>query len=176
MMNIQYEDGFKKKGYVSVSDGDAIEKIDRIARLFGIPICGRGGIRRRDYNGNYRYKGAAVYPSQDSFEIWWPMQGNSRSPWHNEFYDSDTIVHEYHIDEAKSRSHVEGVIRANRQRVVWAHRENGRGGYCYKFVGVFKLNAEESRRLNKAVWERVADKFELASKQFNGEAQDQVGV
>lgn len=63
----------------------------------------------------------------------------------------------------KSRQHVEERIAENRNRAVFK-KEFKRGvGTYYRFVGLFRLNREESLRLTKSVWDRISsvDRFSV---------------
>ena len=149
---------YQERGYVSVTDGDALKLIKDIAETFGIPLTGPGGIKR-----GFNWLGAAQCPRQPEVVIWWPAPANTTGGWGNQFSDDDMRVVECNASHEKSRQHVEERIAENRNRAVFK-KEFKRGvGTYYRFVGLFRLNREESLRLTKSVWDRISsvDRFSV---------------
>ena len=156
--NIHSASYFRKKGFVSVADGDALRIIKDIAETFGLPLSGHDSIRR-----GFRWKGAAVCPHRPEIVIWWPAEGNKTGGWRNEFSDDNQRILESNEDHEKSRQHVEARIDEHKDRAVFAKEHCCGRGWYYRFIGLFKLNVTESRRICKAVWERIpnVDRFEV---------------
>lgn len=155
---VQSASYFRKKGFVSVADGDALRRIRDIAETFGLPLSGPGSIRR-----GFGWKGAAVCPNRPEIVIWWPAEGNKTGGWRNKFLDDNQRILEYNEDHEITRRHIEDCIVEHKDRAVFA-KEHYRGNdWCYRFIGLFKLNVAESRRICKAVWERIpyVDRFEV---------------
>ena len=155
--NVQSASHFQKKGFVSVADGDALRRIKDIAETFGLPMSGHGSIRH-----GINWLGAAVCPHKPEIVIWWPTEGNKTGGWVNEFMNENQLILESNEDHEKSRLHVEARIEEHKDRAVFS-KEHSNGMWYYRFIGLFKLNVAESRRISKAAWERIpnVDRFEV---------------
>ena len=50
----------------------------------------------------------------------------------------------------------------NPQKRITFFKERDYLGIClYRFVGVFELDTEQSKKENKLVWKRIADRYDL---------------
>ena len=160
--NVQSASYFQQKGLVSVADGDALRRIKDIAETFGLPMSGHGSIRH-----GLNWLGAAVCPNKPKIVIWWPTEGNKTGGWINEFMNENQLILESNVNHEKSRLHVEACIAEHKDRAVFA-KEHSNGMWYYRFIGLFKMNVEESRRTCKAVWERITnvDRFEVCPRRY----------
>ncbi len=54
-------------------------------------------------------------------------------------------------------------IKTKETRITFFLEKDDLGFNFYKFVGVFKIDEEESRKQNKCVWIKIADEYKLPS-------------
>ena len=64
-------------------------------------------------------------------------------------------------NEKDRKKHVEDVINKKQSRITFFREKDALGFNFYKFVGVFMLNEERTRKENKFVWERISDRYDL---------------
>jgi len=143
---------YKKRGFVSVRERDGFRRIKDIAETFGVPVA---SIRR-----GFQYKGGALWPGHDGMLLWWPKPVDwctSKNVWMNEFGEADVEIAEWHEDHNASANHVEQVIAEGCARPTFKVEEHSKHGYCYRFIGVYRLDINRSRRAGKAIWVREPD-------------------
>ena len=143
--NVQKVTELKKKKYVSVRERDGLARIRDIAAVFGIP---EATVRR-----GCRYCGATAHPSLAKTDIWWPKE-DARNSFQNEFDADDTVIREWNIDKAKCLKFVNELLNDSKKRIVFKCEEHSIFGWAYRFIGVFAVDVEASRKEGKAVWRR----------------------
>ena len=131
----------KNKGYLNVDDKDALRTIDDICRL-------TGGV-------------TAGLPQHPDMELWFPRV-NNRSNWLNEKSDDGQTIYESNTkDPKKNYDHIEDSIKKNLQRVTFFKFKDSLGIENYFFLGIFRIDAEASRKDKKCVWRRVSTEYKL---------------
>ena len=141
----------KNKGYLNVDDNDALRTIDDICRL-------TGGVKR---DRGFLRAGTAELPQHPDMELWFPRVDN-RSNWLNEKSDDgQTICESNTKDPKKNYDHIEDSIKKNLQRVTFFKFKDNLGIENYFFLGIFRIDAEASRKDKKCVWRRVSTEYKL---------------
>ena len=141
----------KNKGYLNVDDNDALRTIDDICRL-------TGGVKR---DRGFLRAGTAELPQHPDMELWFPRVDN-RSNWLNEKSDDgQTICESNTKDPKKNLDHIEDSIKKNLQRVTFFKFKDNLGIENYFFLGIFRIDAEASRKDKKCVWRRVSTEYKL---------------
>lgn len=141
----------KNKGYLNVDDNDALRTIDDICRL-------TGGVKR---DRGFLRAGTAGLPQHPDMELCFPRV-NNRSNWLNEKSDDgQTICESNTKDPKKNYDHIEDSIKKNLQRVTFFKFQDNLGIENYFFLGIFRIDAEASRKDKKCVWRRVSTEYKL---------------
>ena len=141
----------KNKGYLNVDDNDALRTIDDICRL-------TGGVKR---DRGFLRAGTAELTQHPDMELWFPCV-NNRSNWLNEKSDDgQTICESNTKDPKKNYDHIEDSIKKNLQRVTFFKFKDNLGIENYFFLGIFRIDAEASRKDKKCVWRRVSTEYKL---------------
>lgn len=141
----------KNKGYLKVGDHDALRTIDDICRL-------TGGVKR---DRGFQRAGTAGLSQHPDMELWFPCV-NNRSNWLNEKSgDGQTICESNTKDPKKNLDHIEDSIKKNLQRVTFFKFKDNLGIENYFFLGIFRIDAEASRKDKKCVWRRVSTEYKL---------------
>ena len=91
--------------------------------------------------------------------LWFPSVTNS-SGWHNVLFDEQTIFESNEKDSINNK-HLERIKNDHnlRKRVTFFREKDDLGFNFYRFVGVFKLDYEESNKQKKTVWKKCSDEF-----------------
>lgn len=142
----------KKKGYLKVSENEYVRNIDDAAKIFNTKAIHRGYLRA----------GGFKVPGKDDYLVWLPSSNNRL--WDNQMSNDGLKILEYQkADPVKRSNHVDRVISqsSNEKRITFFHEKDALGFNFYKFVGVFRLNIQESRNENKCVWERYTERYDL---------------
>lgn len=142
---------YKKKGYLAVSENEYVKNIDAAAAIFNT---------RAKHRGYLRAAGFAV-PNKENCMVWLPASNNRL--WNNQISEDGKFIFEYQkTDEEKRKKHVSDILKNPEENRITFFREKDKLGFnFYKFVGVFKLNVQETKKQNKCVWERCAERYEL---------------
>lgn len=141
----------KNKGCLNVDGHDALRTIDDICRL-------TGGVKR---DRGFLRAGTAGLPQHPDMELWFPCV-NNRSNWLNEKSDDgQTICESNTKDPKKNYDHIEDSIKKNLQRVTFFKFKDNLGIENYFFLGIFRIDAEASRKDKKCVWRRVSTEYKL---------------
>lgn len=142
---------YKKKGYLAVSENEYVKNIDDAAAIFNT---------RAKHRGYLRAAGFAV-PNKENYMVWLPASNNRL--WNNQISEDGKFIFEYQkTDEEKRKKHVSDILKNPEENRITFFREKDKLGFnFYKFVGVFKLNVQETIKQNKCVWERCAERYEL---------------
>ena len=152
-------DFHKRRGCLVVGESPSLRRIRDIEGLFGVKAVRRGFLCR----------GAVDYPPMGNTEVWWPkIPFHDSEGWHNiPAYDNRHEVvglKEYNPEKpALNDSAVKKNCSENKLRVVFAKIEGDKcvTGFCYRFLGVFKLDVDRSLEHPRACyWNRVASRID----------------
>ena len=148
-----------KKGYLSVAENEYVKSIDDAAQIFSTKAIHKGFLRAGGFD----------VPNKEGFFVWMPS-ANSRI-WNNKLSQDGLFITEYNEkeynkpynkeNEKDRKKHVEDVINNKQSRITFFREKDALGFNFYKFVGVFMLNEERTRKENKFVWERISDRYDL---------------
>ncbi len=108
----------------------------------------------------------------ENAEIWWPRIASepNAAGWQNiprKVVDGlpEEIEEWNKNDAAKNDATMNGNIAKNKTRIVFAvvngDTPPARIGYCYRFLGLFKVDGEESRKRGCCVWQRAGTTLDL---------------
>lgn len=150
----------RNKGYLDVEALSCLRRIADIEELFGVKA---------------RRMGFLVFGSVDCpatyghAELWWPRVMTSEpnyAGWVNSFENADgvfTIVEQNVANATANREAVRKNCADDKARIVLGVVEGDESpvGYCYRFLGVFRLDIPESKRRNACIWRRTASRLEL---------------
>ena len=125
------------------------------ARRIGFEICG-----------------TVDYPGMENAEIWWPRIASepNAAGWQNiprKVVDGlPEEIEEWNKNDAKrNAATMNDNIAKNKTRIVFAVVEGDRPptriGYCYRFLGLFNVNGDESRKRGCCVWRRAGTTLDL---------------
>lgn len=155
-----------REGYngivLRVEERSSVPRIRDVAELFGF-----------DYQQvvrGFTATGGISHPTIPHTGIWWPRISSrpNQAGWLNVVsYDEDGD-----IVRIVERNVVNNVVNQNlmayhqneiQRQVVVANIEGQRcdTGYCYRFIGVFELNVQETQQERACVWCRVATEWPL---------------
>ena len=104
--------------------------------------------------------GTTPVPGKENIEIWYPNI-NNRSGWSNELSDDGEIFTEYNKDDKKREEHVADCIKDNKRRIAFFRTKDALGIELYRFVGVFHLDTDATRKQGKCIWQRDSKIYEL---------------
>ncbi|MBR1550152.1 MAG: hypothetical protein IJ634_05880 [Bacteroidales bacterium] len=143
---------YKEKGVLNVEDDIYVNTIDEACAIF--------------HNVHAKHKGYLRVAAADidtETMVWTPDAGNKA--WHNELLDDGTVILEYANDKEKNRRHVETESKdTNQKRVVFFRQRDDFGLNLYKFVGVFMLDVERTKKENNTYWKKVSDSYIIPKK------------
>ena len=96
-------------------------------------------------------------PIQNDDYLWCPQANNPR--WKNIISSDGTRIDEIPGNDPRDQNqYVEDMIKAQQQRVTW-HKGTRNPIQDYVFVGVFTIDAEESRKAKHCIWKRIATTY-----------------
>ena len=153
---------YRQKGVLSLKDNQELSSPTEICNIFGIL--------------NAPQRGSTVWyrDKDESYRIWWPREnyedanGNISGDWYNKM--TGDKIEEYCLKPGNGnghnprQEHLDKVIKENRPRIVFYAKRNMLNERLYRYVGVFELDVEESRKEGKCVWKRnddLSDAFKL---------------
>lgn len=150
-------DYYAKKGYFDVNDDTELSSPTEICNCFGFKHACQRGARKLN--------------SRSNTLIWWPHENyavgdkmiDEKSIWYNKLEDEETIV-EYDLrlngdDEIDKFCNKE--INVERERIVFYRKHNMFNDKLYRFVGVFKIDIDETRKKKKRVYKRIATEINI---------------
>ena len=141
-------DSYKTMGILKVEDGVILSNTDDICTIFETKVPKRGFLRA----------GGVLLPNGDF--VWWPNA--IHSIWANEMSDDGEKIVEYNkSDEQKRNQHVENCLALNQRRITFYRKKDIFGQHYYRFVGVYEMDKEKSRKENKCVWRRISTEYKL---------------
>ena len=145
-------DAYKKKGYFNVNECDYINTMKELCEAFNFEPKKAGWF-------GPKYHQMLPSDKYDNVEIVTLQTG--RTDWENNINSDGTEIIEDRISNDKAhKSWVEKIILGNptiSRAVFLKERSNPLGINAYRFIGVFKLDAERTRKENKAYWYKVSD-------------------
>jgi very-short-patch-repair endonuclease len=143
----------KKKGYLDVKENEYVKNIDDAATIFDTQVVHKGFLR----------PGGFPIPDVPNTIVWLPSVDNKH---YSNKLEGDTI-YEYNINDPKRSQHVKTEVAKDETRVTFFREKDALGFNYYKFIGVFKLDKEQSEKDNKCVWKRVSERYDLRSKSYS---------
>ena len=143
---------WRREGEVSLSKGGALRTIWQVCNAFG-----------HRYNGHYM-KAWTSNPMDPKTGLWFPKLYTNKD-WDNQLLDNGQWIREEYIgkDAWASAKHAGTVAKRGKDRVTFAHVTSPLGVSLYRFVGVFRMDADRCEP-HKGVWwyERVATSAKTA--------------
>jgi len=141
----------KQKGLFKADANEQLRTIDDICAVFDTKPKYRG----------YQRVGTTPVPNKEKLEIWYPNV-NNHSGWNNKLSEDQNTFEEFNEkDELKRKNHVKACIEDNKHRITFFHHKDELGMEFYKFIGVFALDIEESKKQNKCIWHRINKEYKL---------------
>ena len=146
--NLTPED-YKNGGVLKVEDEIILSNTDEICQIFGLKEAPKRGFLRT----------GGVNLSDDCL-VWWP---NAKHPiWKNEMFDNGNTIVEYNQkDTDKRTAHVNELMQKDEKRITFYRKRDTFGQTYYRFVGVYKMDKEESEKKNMCVWSRISTEWIL---------------
>ena len=139
------------KGYLAVTDNDYVRNIDDAASIFKTKALHRGWLRAAGF----------YVPNKNDYIVWLPTVNNKL--WDNSISNDGRTIREFRKGDAEKRTaHLKEMINENKKRITFFRQKDALGFNFYKFVGVFEIDATESKKENKCVWKRISDKYCLS--------------
>lgn len=145
-LSVEYH---RKKSYLKVDESEYVRTIDEAFAVFGAKAKHRGFLR----------VAGAFIPNKENEIVWCP--NSVHRIWCNELSEDGLEIREYNRNEQSRSEHVERYLSSNQRRITFFREEDELGFRFYRFVGVFELNKNKSKKENKCVWERISDYYQL---------------
>lgn len=140
----------RQRGVLKVDENVSLHTIDDIAAVFGTKPKHRGFLR----------VSAVWVPNKENEElVWWPNEHHTK--WHNKLSPDNLTIIEYPKNESERRGHMLSHVDKGVKRITFLKYTDWLGMNIYRFVGVFQINPEKSRKENMCVWERISDTYQL---------------
>lgn len=141
---------YREQGILRVEDDIMLSTVDDICDLFEVPVPKRGFLRC-----------GAVELSQDpNIIVWWPNAVHKN--WANEItVDQEIITEYYKLDLEKRNQHIEEHLKKGQRRITFYHKRDIFGISYYRFVGVYEIDKELSKKENKCIWRRVDTEYKF---------------
>lgn len=140
---------YQRAGVLRIEDEIILSNADEICQIFGLE-----GAPRRGY---LRTGGVPI--SKDTL-VWWPNA--THSIWANEMSDDGETIVEYNKSDANERKrHVDKHLATNELRITFYRKRDNFGLNYYRFVGVYKMDKDASKKEHKCIWRRVATEYKL---------------
>lgn len=145
---------YLKAGMLDARRHVCVRRIDDILKLLNVQAKRRG----------FLMPGCVEYPKIPEAEVWWPRISETPNyvGWKNVVgrktgNDIHEIIEENVADEKKNKETLRYNIRNDRLRIVFANIEGTPcdSGYCYQFLGLFRIDKEASKRRNACIWTLV---------------------
>jgi very-short-patch-repair endonuclease len=142
---------YLNKGSIDVSDNAKFKTIDKIAQLFNMVVP-------------FHDKMHGYFCIKENIYCWCPilkLTGDEcdKNAWENEISsDGNTI---YEVSKKRNSEYLEEVLNQDQIRYIFTKYKDETGEKIYKFKGVFILDKEETRKLNKRVWIKIENEIKL---------------
>lgn len=138
------------KGFFCVSDNDYLKTIDDIAAVFNTHVKHKGYLRAGGFD----------IPGKVGYLVWSPSVYSEA--WTNYLEDATVIIEsENKADSDKRIKHYLDYFKSGEKRVTFYKAKDSLGFNFYRFIGVFQVDLIRSVGLNKTVWKRVSDRYDL---------------
>ncbi len=152
----------RARGKIDAAKHHSLRRIDDIEELLGVKT-------ERD---EFLVQVVTDYPGIENAEVWWPRIASepNAAGWQNiprKVVDGlpEEIEEWNKNDAAKNDATMNGNIAKNKTRIVFAvvngDTPPARIGYCYRFLGIFNVNGDESRKRGCCVWQRAGTTLDL---------------
>lgn len=146
---------YKKKGFLRVEDSIYVKSIDEACDIFGIKAIHKGFLR------------AAGADIDEMTMLWVPDSANRI--WKNLLIEDGKVIHEYpvvertvKIDRTKNKEHMQRQLQNSDQvRVTFLRQRDDFGLNLYKFVGLFKLDVERTKKEKQTYYNKISDIYKL---------------
>ncbi|MCQ2200273.1 MAG: hypothetical protein MJZ19_11235 [Paludibacteraceae bacterium] len=141
----------KKKGVLKVSEKPSVATIDEVAEIFNTVIKHKGFLR----------PGAVDLPNKPNMSVWWP---NTKNPkWLNEYIveEDGAYIRECPKDESKVKEHLDTWFDRGQRRITFLRYKDSLAMEYYRFIGVFELDKNRSRKEGMCMWRRISDTYDL---------------
>ncbi|MBQ6097076.1 MAG: hypothetical protein IJK99_04945 [Bacteroidales bacterium] len=139
---------YKKKGCLNVDDNIYVQTIDDACDIFGIKAKHKGFLR------------AAGADIDDKTMLWAPDTNNRL--WSNELSEDGNFIEEYPRNDKVNPTHLFNALsKPDHKRVVFFRQRDDFGLNLYRFVGVFMLDVERTKKENHTIWKKMSNNYKL---------------
>ena len=149
---------YSKKGYFDINDSTELTSPTEICNCFGFANAAQGGARVID----------------KETILWWPhenyiseeeqdVNSDEKKPrWYNKLNANGDEIVEKDLNDDSDKFYMDSLSENFRKkRIVFYRKKNMLNEKFYRFVGVFELNKEETKRRKVRVFNRVRDTIKL---------------
>lgn len=149
---------YSKKGYFDINDSTELTSPTEICNCFGFANAAQGGARVID----------------KETILWWPHENyiseeeqdvnsdENKPRWYNKLSANGDEIVEKDLNDNSDRFYQDSLSENFRKkRIVFYRKKNMLNEKFYRFVGVFELNKEETKRRKVRVFNRVRDTIKL---------------
>lgn len=139
----------KSKGYFSVSEFDYVRNIDDAAAIFDTIVKHRG----------FQRVGGFIIPGEKNMIVWCPSANNEH--WSNTMSSDRCFIREVkkNANEEERKAIKLEALNNKEQRVTFFKEKDALGFNFYRFVGVFEIDEEKTRKEDCRVWKRLFDRY-----------------
>jgi hypothetical protein len=152
----------RARGNIDAAKHHSLHRIGDIEELLGV----------KAERNEFLVQVVTAYPGLENAEVWWPRIASepNAAGWQNiprKVVDGlPAEIEEWNKKDAiRNDTTMQDSIAKTKTRIVFAvvdgDRPPARIGYCYRFLGLFTVNGEESRKRGCCVWRRTATKLDL---------------
>ena len=139
---------YQDKKQLNVADNIYVQTIDDACDIFGIKAKHKGFLR------------AAGADIDEKTMLWAPDAANRL--WDNKLLEDGNLSAEYPRKDNSYPNHVPYALStSDHKRVVFFRQRDDFGLNLYKFVGVFMLDVERTKKDNRTYWKKVSDTYKL---------------
>lgn len=149
---------YTDKGFFDVNDPTELISPTEICNCFGFANAAQGGARVID----------------KETILWWPHEnyisdeaqdvnsGENKPRWYNKLNDNGNEIVEQDLEGDSDKFYKDSLSENFRKkRIVFYRKKNMLNDKLYRFVGVFELNVEKTKRRKVRVFNRVSDTIKL---------------
>ena len=162
--NRQYTPWDGLSGYEHYRKTKKLDIEDKTELTSPTEICQCFGFRNAPQRGGRKF-----YNGTEEFLIWWPKENYEDSQgklpdgdWYNKIDEKGECIIEYCLKKNGNDEHKDNVLKQKeRKRIVFYRKRNMLNEKLYRFVGVFELDENESKKQEAAIWRRKETEFDL---------------
>lgn len=149
---------YTDKGFFDVNDPTELISPTEICNCFGFANAAQGGARVID----------------KETILWWPHEnyisdeaqdvnsGENKPRWYNKLNDNGNEIVEQDLEGDSDKFYKDSLSdNFRKKRIVFYRKKNMLNDKLYRFVGVFELNVEKTKRRKVRVFNRVSDTIKL---------------